>query len=96
MVEPTDFEKALKNQDYITAFTDKRMHIFKEGKVSYVILFIHEDKVYVSSIRQEGVKMIGKVVITNMKLFKRDTQILDRVKITQVRPEYAVGEIVLH
>jgi hypothetical protein len=96
MATSSKLQIALKNQNFITAFMDKRMHIFKEGKVSYVNLFILEDKVYASSIREEGTKMIAKAIITNIKLFGRAPVKEDKIKITDVLPNSVVGEIVLH
>lgn len=95
MQESTVLQTALKNQQFITPLPDKKIHIYKEGKTSYANLFISEDIVYASSIKESDSVYLGKVIITNLKMLAgREIRPTDKIKVTQLLPAMIVGELV--
>ena len=95
MPEPIVLPDLLKDQEFITALKDKKIHIYKEGKIMYTNLFISDKVVYASSIKEKDSVFLGKVIITNIKILAgREIRPTDKIKITQLLPSIVVGELV--
>ena len=93
MQELTELEKALKNQDFITALGDKAINVQKKDKTYCANLFISEGRVYAIS-GKENNSVVGTAILTNVKRLGREVRPTDRIKITQLLPQSVViGEI---
>lgn len=86
-------QEALNGKKSVSAMKDKKMHVYTEGKYSYVNLVVSDGAVYAASLGLD-LPIIGKVIITNMKMLAgREVVSTDSIKFTDILPNMVIGEI---
>lgn len=93
-MERTDFQKRLGPQRVLKPLNGQPIEIFKIGNHYYANLFVSDNHVYAASESDDKAETIGFITLKNGELFKESMLSTHQIKVLEVKPYSAVGEVV--